>query len=43
MHTRPRRSGIVEAPDGRATTVDISDLSLERFRTGRHPFKATVL
>jgi sarcosine oxidase subunit beta len=34
---------VEEMLDGRATTLDISDLSLERFRTGRHPFTATVL
>ncbi|TMB62413.1 MAG: FAD-binding oxidoreductase [Chloroflexi bacterium] len=29
--------------DGRARALDISDLSLERFQTGRRPFTATVL
>lgn len=34
---------VEEMLDGRATTIDISDLSLERFATGRRPFAATVL
>lgn len=44
MHT-PAIAQLVaeEMLDGQATTLDISDLSLERFRTGRRPFKATVL
>jgi len=29
--------------DGRAHTLDIGDLSLERFVSGRRPFTATVL
>ncbi|HET8567532.1 MAG TPA: FAD-binding oxidoreductase [Candidatus Limnocylindria bacterium] len=32
-----------EILEGKATTLDIADLSLERFRTGRRPFRATVL
>lgn len=32
-----------EMLDGRASTLDITDLSLERFRSGRTPFRATVL
>jgi sarcosine oxidase subunit beta len=34
---------VEEMLDGKAATLDISDLSLERFRTGRRPFKAAVL
>jgi glycine/D-amino acid oxidase-like deaminating enzyme len=34
---------VEEMIDGRARTLDIRDLSLERFQTGRRPFKATVL
>jgi glycine/D-amino acid oxidase-like deaminating enzyme len=34
---------VEEIVDGRARTLDIRDLSLERFQTGRRPFKATVL
>jgi sarcosine oxidase subunit beta len=34
---------VEEMLEGRATTLDITDLSLDRFRTGRHPFTATVL
>lgn len=32
-----------EMLDGKASTLDIGDLSLERFRSGRRPFVATVL
>lgn len=32
-----------EMLDGKAATLDIGDLSLERFRTGRRPFTPTVL
>jgi sarcosine oxidase subunit beta len=34
---------VEEMLDGRARTIDIRDLSLERFQTGRRPFKAAVL
>jgi sarcosine oxidase subunit beta len=34
---------VEEMIDGRARTLDIRDLSLDRFQTGRRPFKATVL
>lgn len=34
---------VEEMLDGRARTLDISDLSLERFQSGRRPFTATVL
>jgi hypothetical protein len=34
---------VEELLDGKARTLDIADLSLERFQTGRRPFKATVL
>ena len=34
---------VEEMLDGKARTLDIADLSLERFQTGRRPFKATVL
>ncbi len=34
---------VEEMLDGRARTLDIADLSLERFQSGRHPFTATVL
>ena len=34
---------VEELLDGRATTLDISDLSLERFQSGRRPFAAAVL
>ena len=44
MHTPATAQLIVEEMlDGKATSLDISDLSLERFRSGRRPFKATVL
>ena len=44
MHTPATAQLIVEEMlDGKATTLDISDLSIERFRTGRKPFTATVL
>jgi sarcosine oxidase subunit beta len=34
---------VEEMLDGKATTLDIADLGLERFQTGRRPFTATVL
>lgn len=34
---------VEEMLDRRGTTLDIGDLSLERFQTGRRPFSATVL
>jgi len=44
MHTPATAQLVVEEMlDGRAHTLDITDLSLERFMTGRRPFKATVL
>ena len=44
MHAPATAQLIVEEMlDGKATTLDIADLSLERFRTGRRPFTATVL
>jgi sarcosine oxidase subunit beta len=44
MHTPATAQLIVEEMlDGRAHTLDIHDLSLERFQTGRRPFAATVL
>ncbi|MBI2772948.1 MAG: FAD-binding oxidoreductase [Chloroflexi bacterium] len=44
MHVPATAQLIVEEMlDGRAATLDITDLSLERFRTGRRPFTATVL
>lgn len=44
MHAPATARLIVEEMlDGRATTLGISDLSLERFQTGRRPFSATVL
>jgi len=44
MHAPATGQLIVEEMlDGRATTLDISDLSLERFRSGRHPFRSAVL
>jgi sarcosine oxidase subunit beta len=44
MHAPATAQLIVEEMlDGEATTLDISDLSLERFRTGRKPFAAAVL
>jgi sarcosine oxidase subunit beta len=44
MHTPATAQLIVEEMlDGRAQTVDTTDLSLERFASGRRPFTATVL
>ncbi|MGH2499072.1 MAG: NAD(P)/FAD-dependent oxidoreductase, partial [Candidatus Limnocylindria bacterium] len=44
MHAPATAQLVVEEMlDGRATSLDISDLSLERFQTGRRPFTATVL
>ena len=44
MHAPATAQLIVEEMlDGTATTLDIADLSIERFRTGRRPFTATVL
>jgi sarcosine oxidase subunit beta len=44
MHAPATARLIVEEMlDGRASTLDIADLSLERFQTGRRPFTATVL
>ena len=44
MHAPATAQLVVEEMlDGRAHTIDIHDLSLERFQTGRRPFKATVL
>jgi len=44
MHAPATAQLIVEEMlDGKATTLDIADLSIERFRTGRRPFTATVL
>ena len=44
MHTPATAQLVVEEMlDGRAHTLDITDLSLERFATGRRPFAATVL
>lgn len=44
MHAPATAQLIVEEMlDGRATSLDIADLSLERFRSGRRPFAATVL
>ena len=44
MHAPATAQLIVEELlDGKATTLDIADLSIERFRTGRRPFTATVL
>ncbi len=44
MHAPATARLIVEEMlDGGARTLDISDLSLERFQTGRRPFTATVL
>jgi sarcosine oxidase subunit beta len=34
---------VEEMIDGKATLLDITDLSVERFRTGRRPFAPTVL
>jgi sarcosine oxidase subunit beta len=44
MHAPATAQLVVEEMlDGRATTLDISDLSLERFQSGRRPFRETVL
>jgi sarcosine oxidase subunit beta len=44
MHAPATAQLIVEEMlDGKATMLDIADLSIERFRTGRKPFTATVL
>jgi glycine/D-amino acid oxidase-like deaminating enzyme len=44
MHAPATAQLIVEEMvDGKATTLDIDDLSIDRFRTGRRPFTATVL
>jgi sarcosine oxidase subunit beta len=44
MHAPATGQLIVEEMlDGKATMLDIGDLSIERFRTGRKPFTATVL
>lgn len=44
MHAPATAQLIVEEMlDGNATTLDISDLSIERFRRGLRPFTATVL
>jgi sarcosine oxidase subunit beta len=44
MHTPATARLVVEEMlDGKARALDISDLSLERFQTGRRPFTATVL
>jgi len=44
MHAPATAQLVVEEMlDGRATTLDIADLSIERFRTGRTPFTPTVL
>ncbi len=44
MHAPATAQLIVEELlDGKATTLDISDLSLERFRSGRRPFRSAVL
>jgi len=44
MHAPATAQLIVEEMlDGRATSLDISDLSLERFASGRRPFTAAVL
>ncbi len=44
MHAPATARLIVEEMlDGRAHTLDIADLSLDRFQTGRRPFTATVL
>ena len=44
MHAPATAQLVVEEMlDGSATTLDITDLSLDRFRTGRRPFTATVL
>jgi sarcosine oxidase subunit beta len=44
MHAPATAQLIVEEMlDGKATLLDITDLSIERFRTGRTPFTPTVL
>ena len=44
MHAPATARLIVEEMlDGRASSLDIADLSLERFQTGRRPFTPTVL
>lgn len=44
MHAPATAQLVVEEMlDGKATTLDISDLSLGRFRAGRRPFAATAL
>ena len=44
MHSPATAQLVVEEMlDGRARTIDIRDLSLERFQTGRRPFKHAVL
>ena len=44
MHAPATAQLIVEEMlDGKATMLDITDLSIERFRTGRTPFTPTVL
>jgi sarcosine oxidase subunit beta len=44
MHAPATAQLVVEEMlDGRARTIDIRDLSLARFQSGRRPFKATVL
>jgi sarcosine oxidase subunit beta len=44
MHAPATAQLIVEEMlDGKAALLDIADLSVERFRTGRRPFTATVL
>jgi sarcosine oxidase subunit beta len=44
MHAPATAQLIVEEMlDGKASMLDIGDLSIERFRTGRKPFAATVL
>jgi sarcosine oxidase subunit beta len=44
MHAPATAQLVVEEMlDGKATALDITDLSIERFRTGRTPFTATVL
>ena len=44
MHSPATAQLIVEEMlDGKATMLDITDLSIERFRTGRRPFTATIL
>ena len=44
MHAPATAQLVVEEMlDGRARSIDIRDLSLERFQSGRRPFKAAVL